>query len=209
MILNISKIIKKKIGKFGGLANLIKFEKHIKPSDKVLDFGCGGGFLLKNLKCKEKIGVELNDVARNYCNSQGIDCYKSIDEIENSSVDVVISNHCLEHTIDPIGLIEKMYLKLKKGGKIIICVPLDSHKKSWKPDDVNYHLFSFSQMNLGNILNYCQFKEIKTRSFLHKWPPLWDKIQKIFGWKIFHLISYIYGRIIKYPMSQIIAYGIK
>jgi len=51
------------IGEFGGKANIFKFEKYIKNTDNVVDFGCGGGYLLKNLQCKQKIGVEINDAA--------------------------------------------------------------------------------------------------------------------------------------------------
>lgn len=32
-----------KIGEFSGWANYTKFEKYIKPTDRVVDFGCGGG----------------------------------------------------------------------------------------------------------------------------------------------------------------------
>ena len=88
----------KKVGELGGKMNKFKFDKHIKETDTVLDFGCGGGFLLNNLGCKKKIGIEVNDFARNYCiNKFGIDCFMSLDEIENNSIDVIISNHCLEH----------------------------------------------------------------------------------------------------------------
>ena len=48
----------KKIGEFGGKANLFKFKKYIKLSDTVLDFGCGGGFLLKFLDCKNKANIK-------------------------------------------------------------------------------------------------------------------------------------------------------
>jgi len=42
------------IGEFDGWANLCKFIKYISHDSEVLDFGCGGGFLLKNIKCKKK-----------------------------------------------------------------------------------------------------------------------------------------------------------
>ena len=45
-------------GEFGGWANLTKFRKYIRNDDRVLDFGCGGGFLLKNLTCRKRVGVE-------------------------------------------------------------------------------------------------------------------------------------------------------
>ena len=36
----------KLVGQFGGEANKIKFDNFIKENQKVLDFGCGGGYLL-------------------------------------------------------------------------------------------------------------------------------------------------------------------
>lgn len=186
----------KKIGEFGGKANLFKFKSYINSSDTVLDFGCGGGFLLKNLDCKIKIGVELNPIAREFCiNNNFIDCYEDIDEIEDNSIDVIISNHCLEHTLSPFDLINKMYNKLKIGGKIVLVVPLDSFNFKWYPNDVNNHLYSFSPMNIGNLLQGCNFKEISTDVIYHKWPPYFLKINKFFGKNIFNLICFIYGRI--------------
>jgi len=188
----------KKIGEFGGRANLFKFEPFIKADDTVLDFGCGGGFLLKELKCAKKIGVELNPVAREYCNTiNNIDCYESLDEIKDNSLNVIISNHCLEHTTSPYKLIEKMYSKLVKGGRLIVVVPLDSYRYSWHPNDVNNHLYSFSPMNIGNLLQACEFFDIKTDVILHKWPPFYQKIEKHFGKSIFHFFCRIYGLINK------------
>ena len=42
----------KDVGIFGAKANKIKFEELISKNLKVLDFGCGGGFLLMNLNAK-------------------------------------------------------------------------------------------------------------------------------------------------------------
>ena len=52
------------VGIFGALANRIKFEKLIRENQKVLDFGCGGGYMLSTFKKIEKYGVEINDTAR-------------------------------------------------------------------------------------------------------------------------------------------------
>ena len=47
------------VGIFGAIANRIKFEELIKPNQKVLDFGCGGGYMLSTFENIEKFGVEL------------------------------------------------------------------------------------------------------------------------------------------------------
>lgn len=186
----------KRIGDFGGKANLFKFEKFINSNDVVLDFGCGGGFLLKNINCFNKVGIELNPIARGYCvNVNKINCYEDIDKVENGSIDVIISNHCLEHTLSPYELIHKMYDKLKKGGKIIIVVPLDSYNYKWKPNDINNHLYSFSPMNIGNLLQGCNFKEISTDVIYHKWPPFFLQIERFLGKIIFNILCLIYGRL--------------
>jgi len=186
----------KKIGQFGGKANLFKFKDDIKKTDNVLDFGCGGGFLLSNIECNYKAGIEINPIARKHCiNNLEIDCFSSISEVEDEKFDVIISNHALEHCERPFDIIKELKLKLKIGGKLIIVVPLDSFKYKFKTDDVNKHLYSFSPMNLGNILLMNEFTNIQTINVLHKWPPLWLKIQKYFGWTIFHIICYLYGHL--------------
>ena len=50
----------KYVGKFGGQANKIKFDEIISENEKVLDFGCGGGYLLSSYENIEKYGVEIN-----------------------------------------------------------------------------------------------------------------------------------------------------
>ena len=196
------------MGEFGGKANLFKFERFISKTDIVLDFGCGGGFLLDNLNCIGKIGIELNEIARLDCISLGIECYENIDIIGDLSIDVIISHHCLEHTTSPFEHIEKFYKKLKKGGKVIIVLPTDNFKKKFKLNDVDYHLYSFSQMNLGNLLDSVGFKEIQINPIFHKWPPFYIFIQKYFGWKVFNLLSYVYG-FLRRDVVQIKAVGVK
>ncbi|GAA0559768.1 class I SAM-dependent methyltransferase [Chitinophaga japonensis] len=201
----------RKIGEFGGIANKFKFAPHIKPGDVVLDFGCGGGFLLKNLDCRERIGIEINPVARDYCNEVNrIPCYESLDAVKDESVDVVISNHCLEHTTNPFQYVSALYEKLKPGGTIAIVVPHDSYRTKWKPNDINNHLYSFSPMNLGNILQGAGFKQVQVFPFLHKWVPYRFRgaICKYFGHQVFHQLSWLYGRIDKRSV-QIKGIGVK
>src|SRR5688500_8495323 len=109
----------KRIGAFGGWAELIKFEEFITPEMKVIDFGCGGGFLLHNIVCYEKIGIEVNDAARETLSEFGIKSFKCVTEIPDDWADCIISNHALEHVTDPFNQITLLKKKLKSGGKII------------------------------------------------------------------------------------------
>lgn len=199
----------KDIGEFGGMANLFKFEKFIKTTDTVLDFGCGGGFVLKNIKCKEKVGIDLNPVAREYCNQVNkITCYESIESVADESIDIIISNNCLEHAIDPYAILSQIFRKLKINGRIVIILPCDSYKQLWKPNDIDNHLYSFSPMNLGNLLQGCGFQDIKTKPLLHKWPPFYKNIYSIFGKNVFHIASRIYARL-NHSYVQVLGEGIK
>jgi SAM-dependent methyltransferase len=182
----------KKIGEFGANANMFKFVEFVKPEDTVLDFGCGGGYLLNNLNCKKKIGIEINPVAREVCLSFDIECFPSLDDIKDNSIDLIISNNCLEHTESPSKIIEELYSKLIKGGRIVIVVPCDRQNLKFIKHEINNHLYSFSPMNLGNLLQNAGFEEIKVKAIYHKWPPI-PFLVKYFGMKIFHFASYFYG----------------
>ncbi len=143
-----------------------------------------------------------------HCNSLRINCYQDLDLIDDNTIDVIISSHCLEHTLSPHFYISNFYKKLKKGGRVIIVVPTDSYKVKYKPKDVNYHLYSFSPMNLGNLLDSVGFSEIKAETIMHKWPPFYFHLQKYLGWKIFHLISFFYG-FLRTNNVQIRAFAVK
>lgn len=197
-------------GEFGGRANKFMFQKHVGPADVVLDFGCGGGFLLKNLLCGHRIGIEINPAARDYCNQvNGIKCYESLEFVPDESIDVVISSHCLEHTTNPYELVSILFRRLKKDGKIVLVVPLESRGYHWAPGDINNHLYSFSPMNLGNILQGVGFSAIKTEVVFHRWMPGYKKIENIVGPTIFHHLSWLYGRFVDQRSVQVKGYAVK
>jgi 2-polyprenyl-3-methyl-5-hydroxy-6-metoxy-1,4-benzoquinol methylase len=54
----------RQMAEFGAWSNIDKYRDTVGPNDRVLDFGCGGGFLLAKLDCAERIGVEPNPAAR-------------------------------------------------------------------------------------------------------------------------------------------------
>lgn len=71
----------RRIGAFGGKANLFKFLPFIDEKDTVLGFGCGGGYLLENIVCSKKAGVEINEFARHEAQNRGLTVYEKIEDV--------------------------------------------------------------------------------------------------------------------------------
>ena len=161
-----------------------------------MDFGCGGGYLLNEFKYQiEKHGVEINEVARSQAIKNGLKCYKSSKELPSDYFDLIISNNALEHCENPFLELNELYRALKKSGKICLVVPLDSLNYKYKKDDINFHLYSWSPMNLGNILKANNFEVISSKPFIHKWIPFYHRVKKIIPWWLFHLLCFVYGRL--------------
>src|SRR2546430_8040681 len=107
------------LGEFGGLANLYKFAKYVDSNANVLDFGCGGGYLLANLECRGKIGIDPNPAAQQEARGKGIICYETCDDVDDGWADVIISNSVLEHTAHPMSELMRLRPKLRDGGLIV------------------------------------------------------------------------------------------
>ncbi len=182
-------------GEFGGWANQSKFRDHISSNSKVLDFGCGGGFLLKNLKCGKRVGVEVNPAAVETARKNGVEVFTSVADVPDEYVDVIISNSALEHTLQPLEELKSLYRKLQVGGKIVFVVPCESISLSYRPDDVNHHLYSWSPMCLGNLFSEAGFSVIESKAYIHKWPPKYRVIAALGGRWLFDVACRIYGRL--------------
>jgi SAM-dependent methyltransferase len=217
---NISKHYNKKyfdyqqnIGKFSGLANRIKFEELVLKNQAVLDFGCGGGYLLNSFKNIKKYGVEINKYARTIAiNKNNLICFKSSSKLPSNFFDLIISDNALEHTENPLLELKQLYRSLKKNGKICLVVPLDNINFKYDENDINLHLYSFSPMNIGNLLKAANFDVIMTEPYIHKWIPYWYKLsqllEKKFFLNLFHFFCRIWGKV-DTSWYQVRAIGLK
>ena len=128
-------------------------------------------------------------------NQGGVTCFKRSEDLPSNKFDLIISNNALEHTENPLQELKNLRKSLVQGGKICIVVPLDHKTYSYKPNNIDYHLFSWSPMNLGNLLDCAGFKVIESRPYIHKWVPKYRSVVKVFGWNAFHLACRLWGRI--------------
>ena len=172
----------KSMGAFGGRVNLAHFKDYCQPDFNVIDFECGGGYLLSNLNCKERIGIEINPRAQEEVRAKGITVYSKTEEVPDEWADLIISDNALEHTLYPFSEIKQLYLKLKKGGLIVFVVPCESIGVKYKPKDINQHLYSWSPMCIGNLFSQAGFNVISSKTYYHKWPPYFYKqIRQLLG----------------------------
>jgi len=183
------------IGEFGGKANIFKFEQHIRPTDVVLDFGCGGGWLLKNLECARRMGVEVNPVAAKVAAENGIECYASLDVAPDESVNVVISNHALEHVHSPYKTLKQLRRKLVSDGLLVVVAPCEGSTLFYDRNDVNQHLYTWNPQLLGNLATHAGYDVIDVFPLYHKWPRNFLGIQRRFGWRVFHFLARLNGKL--------------
>jgi len=164
----------KQVGVIGGYLNKFKFESHVKDTDVLMDFGCGGGYLLNNFNNAKKIGFEINKSAWDECKKHGIDVYDKFEDIEDNSIDAIISNHAMEHVPLPLNTLNDLYKKLKIGGKIVIVIPCEQPSEGqfyYKAGDINQHLHTWCPMAFGNLVTLAGFKVIECKPFQHQWCP--------------------------------------
>jgi 2-polyprenyl-3-methyl-5-hydroxy-6-metoxy-1,4-benzoquinol methylase len=164
------------LGKMGGVLELWKFEPLISPGSTCVDFGAGGGFLLHNLPdslCAMKMGVEVNPHGRaNALSEFGLHIVNNSRYLPDDEVDVVISNHVLEHVLCPWCELLKLLHKLKRGtGRAVFVVPHASQRDEWTgTPDVNNHISTFSPNTVGHLFAAAGFERIKVETLKHQWP---------------------------------------
>jgi len=158
-----------------------KFVPFIGKDDVVLDFGCGGGYLLDSLDCKARYGIEVNPAARAE-SARRLTAFASLDEVpEGFQVDAILSHHALEHVDDPVGTLRALRRILKPEGIFVAVVPSETwlSKSSFKEADINQHLYTWTPLLLGNLLKRAGLRtSLEVRSLcMHdfKLPPprLW------------------------------------
>ncbi len=162
-------------GDFGGRINTHKFAHLVQPHHTVVDFGCGGGFLLRNLRCARRIGVEVNPVARRAAQANGVECVASVADLDDAVADLIVSDHALEHVPYPIGALQDLRSKLKPGALLAICVPHGNYREErrFDPSDQNHHLHSWTVQTLGNTLVEAGYDLVAIQNRSHAWPGRW------------------------------------
>jgi SAM-dependent methyltransferase len=168
-------------GELNGRLTAPLFEEYLRPGNlTVVDFGCGSGELLAALPAAVRHGVEPNPAARAEAEKKGLTVHARTEDVPSESADVVISNHALEHALQPYKELVELRRVLRPGGKLVLVVPMQDWRAHRDPcPDVDQHVYGWTPRTLANLVRQAGFSfqscEIVTRA----WPPRYDALASL------------------------------
>jgi len=192
------------ISKFGGHANRFKFEPFVQETVRIIDYGCGAGYLLAGLEVPEKLGIEINAAARERAAANGIQTVANTDEVPDDWADVIISNSVLEHVLRPYDELLRLRAKVRPGGRLVFVVPHEIRSR-YATDDINQHLYTWSPASAGNLFGAAGFTVEHVDSIRHAWPPGYEKIRSVLGSRGFHGVARMYGVVYRTRFIRVVA----
>ena len=146
-------------------------------SRRVLDIGCGKGFLLEAFRHQGWTvqGVELSDhSARHAREILGMDVYVGAlpdRAMADKRFDAAVLWHVLEHVPDPARLLGEVYDLLNLGGLFLVSVPdfgcpeARLTRSGWFHLDVPRHLVHFTHGTLSTLLKETGFEIVERWRF--------------------------------------------
>src|SRR5574344_10990 len=175
------------------LKSEISFINNLSPS-KILDVGCGLGFLLSALDDRhEKFGVEISSFASKYAGKYAQKIYNEpFEDIDfgDENFDCVISHHVIEHVENTEIFLKKNHSILKKDGILILSTPdfesvcAKLFKKNYRMlyDKTHTNLFSFDGLkkmvtDFGFEISEVDFPYFETEFYTY------ENIQKMLKYK--------------------------
>jgi SAM-dependent methyltransferase len=131
---------------------------------RVLDIGCGRGFLLQEFHRRgwQVLGTEADDKAATHARETLKLPVKvgPLDALEppGAGFDAIVLWHVLEHLADPTATLVQVHRLLRPGGILLVGVPNFGSgearlcRDKWFHLDVPRHLAHFTPASLGNLL---------------------------------------------------------
>lgn len=104
---------------------LDRVRAHVPSARRLLDYGCGAGFLLRHAEASglEAVGLDIGAEARRACEAQGFAVVSDPSELAPGSFDAIVMHHVFEHVPDPRRTLASLAPLLREGGRLFIEVP--------------------------------------------------------------------------------------
>jgi SAM-dependent methyltransferase len=139
---------------------ILQLMKDLPPGD-LLEIGCGGGALLRDLAAwgRRCVAVEISEeayeVAKDiHAGQDRIELHRGPKDTWRGAFDYVLAFEVLEHIQDDAGAVREWVSYLKAGGMILLSVPC--HMKKWSASDVGAgHYRRYERRQLCDLLRTC------------------------------------------------------
>lgn len=134
----------------------------IRPTDTVVDFGCGGGVVLSaaGQLAKEAFGFDIGEIALRKANSRpGRHCALKSDvanvPLRDNFADLAYSLEVLEHVWNPAAVIREMIRVVKPGGTVFFTTPngytMNLHLRMRRSVRIIHHLGAAVTITLASL----------------------------------------------------------
>lgn len=129
---------------------------YLSEADKgsnILEIGCSWGYFLKaaNDNGVKAIGVEINDIRRNFVNQKlELRCVKVLEDLpEHMLFKKIFLFYSLEYIVSPLKLLIKLVDLLEPNGEIILITPNvnDALRRHWNNE--RFNSFFFDECSVG------------------------------------------------------------
>lgn len=134
-----------------------KIQPHVRPTDRVLEYGVGLGWNLAALDCAYRAGYDIGEFLEEPVGKHGIEFVHRTDALTKESFDVVLCHHVLEHTLSPAAVLSEVRQLLRPQGKLLLYVPYEKERRyrTFNASEPNHHLYSWNVQTLGNLVQEC------------------------------------------------------
>ena len=146
---------------------------------KILDFGCGSGFLVGELQKRgyDAFGTDVSKEAVEFGRSNNINNLSVQDShvlnFPDNSFDLVVALDVIEHIKDDGGAMRELERVLKPGGTVIITVP--AYMWMWGvQDEVAHHFRRYTAGSFAKILHQSSALKIIRQTYFNifLFPPI-------------------------------------
>jgi SAM-dependent methyltransferase len=166
----------------------------IDSSAEVFEFGVGLG---KNIALLEhKSGYDISEFARTFSAQHGIQVFSDMGAVPDGKFDVVLSSHVLEHVDSPLDNLRLLATKLKPGGKLILVVPVELHRKVPFAIDADQHLYAWNFRTINNLLQRAGYQILENR---YRYGTLQYKLRYVgkLSFRLYRLHTKLIGRLLR------------
>jgi ubiquinone/menaquinone biosynthesis C-methylase UbiE len=169
------------------------FIKNLKPGERVLDIGCGNGFMSYDMATQvpdvKVVGIELNEenikFAREHYQHPNLNFIHgdALQELPNETFDVVTLSNVLEHIEQRIEFLKKIVRQIKPK-RLIIRVPL--FERDWRVP-LKKELGMDYRLDSTHCIEYTQeeyFEELrqaglKATPIEFRWGEIWSVVEPL------------------------------